>query len=103
RRIPIVSLGGDLADADLVMTPPAHPVQLALRLESLVRAAVSAEEFGLRRTTFDENGVRLALNEPDGPRRILAVGDPDPRFLALSNLLSARGVEMTAAFTPYTA
>src|SRR5690606_20202653 len=57
RRIPIVALGDGLAETDLVMTPPAHPAQTALRLESLVRAAVSAEEFELRRATFDENDV----------------------------------------------
>ena len=103
RRIPVVALGHPIEDADLLMTPPAHPAQAALRLEQLVRAAVSGEEFELRRQTFEERGARLALDQIRGPRRILTVGEPDPRFLALSNVLQKEEVELTAALTPYPA
>lgn len=102
RRLPILALG-QTEGADLVMTPPAHPAQTALRLEQLVRAAVASEEFELRRQTFGDHGVPLTLGASDEPRRILAVGEPDPRFLALSNVLESRSVELTAALTAYTA
>lgn len=103
RRLPVVALGSGLDHPDLMMTPPVHPAQAALRLEHLLRAAVASEEFELRRATFEEKGVRLATESSQAPRRILAVGDPDPRFLALSNHLEERGVHLTAALTPYTA
>lgn len=103
RRLPVVVLGTPDADADLNMTPPIHPAQAALRLEHLVRSAVAVEEFELRRATFEEQGVSLTPTPSDAPRRILAVGDPDPRFLALANVLEEHGAELTAALTPYTA
>lgn len=103
RRLPVLALGRGLDHPDLMMTPPVHPAQAALRLEHLLRAAVAAEEFELRRATFEERAVRLTLDAPESPRRILAVGEPDPRFLALSNHLEDRGVQLTAALTPYTA
>ena len=103
RRLPVVGLGPGLDQPDLMMTPPVHPAQAALRLEHLLRAAVASEEFELRRATFEEHGVRLGSGTSEAPRRILAVGEPDPRFLALSNHLEERGVHLTAALTPYTA
>ncbi|MBN8553731.1 MAG: diguanylate cyclase [Caulobacterales bacterium] len=103
RRLPVVWLGGGDADADLRMTPPVHVAQMALRIEHLIRAAVAAEEFELRATTFQEQGIQLGAPEPDARRRVLVVGEPDPRFLALANLLEASGAELTATLTPYTA
>lgn len=103
RNLPILALGSGLQDADLSMTPPVHPAQAMLRIEQLLRAAVSAEEFMLRRSTFQEHGAQLSLTADARPKRILAVGDPDPRFLALANVLEALDVDLTAALTPYTA
>lgn len=103
RRLPVVLLGGQDHDADLHMTPPVHPAQAALRLEHLVRAAVAVEEFELRRATFEEQGIRLSPTPSEAPRRVLVVGAPDPRFLALANVLEEAGAELTAALTPYTA
>lgn len=109
RRLPIVALGAEGATAqagpfDLVMSGPAHPAQMALRLESLVRAAVAEDEFELRAQTFAERGRRLdpPINDP-APLRVLTVGAPDPKFLALSHALRQLGGEVTGAFTAYTA
>src|SRR5690606_32367954 len=47
RVLPVLALcrpGREAAGADLVMTGPPHPAQLALRLEQLVRGAVAEEE-----------------------------------------------------------
>lgn len=106
RGLPIASLGASGADAayDLRLPARPHPAQTALRLEQLVRAAVAREEFELRAETFQERSARLERpTEPGRPVRILAVGDPAPEFLALSNALDRAGSETIAAFTAYTA
>jgi two-component system cell cycle response regulator PopA len=111
RRLPVIGIGVAQAEVDLeswsydlTLAPPLHPAQAALRLESLVRSAVAEEEFELRLETFAERGRRL--DPPDenvGPYRILAVGEPAPQFLALSNALTRSGAETVGAFTAYTA
>lgn len=109
RRLPVIALGRPLPLADpgvfdLTLAPPLHPAQAAQRLESLVRAAVADEEVELRRETLAGYGRALAAPEPDrSPLRVLAVGEPAPKFLALSNAVAAAGAEVTGAFTPYTA
>lgn len=88
---------------DLAMTAPAHPVQLRIRLEQLVRAALAEEELNLRIETFRQNGQPIDVPPVEAPVRILAAGKPDRRFLALSNALTEDGAEVVAAPTPYTA
>jgi len=66
--------------------------------------AVAEEEFELRRETFAERDRELELPEASSaPLRILAIGEPAPQFLALSNALGQSGVEVVGAFTAYTA
>ncbi|WP_269716963.1 diguanylate cyclase domain-containing protein [Caulobacter sp. NIBR2454] len=109
RRLPVIALGSippgeEQHRFDLVLGHPVHPAQAMLRIESLVRTAIAEEEFELRRETFAERGKRFTAVEPSAqPYRILAVGEPAPQFLALSNTLKASGVEITGAFTAYTA
>ena len=110
RRLPVVAIGEPSAlmeaaqSFDLTLAAPVYPAQMALRLESLVRAAVAEEEFELRVQTFADHGRRLDLpDEPAGGYRVLAVGEPAPQFLALSNALSRGGAEVVGAFTAYTA
>ena len=107
RRLPIMVIGArpdSIKGADLTMSTPPHPAQAALRLEQLGRAAIAEEEFHLRVTTFATRDVKLdARSDDDGPLRVLAAGVADRRFLALSNALTAAGVEVVAAPTPYTA
>jgi two-component system cell cycle response regulator PopA len=109
RRLPVLALGdpdgsGESGPFDLIMRPPVHPAQIALRLESLTRAAVTEEEFELRSLTLAERGKRLEPPKVDqGPLQILTVGEPAPKFLALSHALRACGAETTGAFTAYTA
>ncbi|RAK52073.1 diguanylate cyclase domain-containing protein [Phenylobacterium deserti] len=109
RRLPVVAIGQPDASAgaqdfDLTMAPPLHPSQAVMRLESLVRLAVSEEEFELRLETFADRGRRLDLPEADtSPLRVLAIGEPAPQFLAFSNALARNGAEVVGAFTAYTA
>ena len=110
RRLPVMAVGAPAADHvgqepfDLTLAPPAYPVQVALRLEALLRTAVSEEEFELRTETFADKGRRLDLPEERGHGvKVLAVGEPAPQFLALSNALGRGGAEVVGAFTAYTA
>jgi len=109
RRLPVIAIGHpdpqlDSHAFDLTLAPPVHPAQAVLRLESLVRMAVAEEEFELRLETFAERGRRLDLPEPySEPYRVLAVGEPAPQFLALSNALSRGGADVVGAFTAFTA
>ncbi|MBW8304052.1 MAG: GGDEF domain-containing protein, partial [Brevundimonas sp.] len=109
RRLPVMAIGPDAADwapgiADIAMSSAPHAAQAALRLENLVRAAIAEEEVSLREATFAARGEPLPDAEVDAsPLRVLAAGKPDRHFLALSNALVARGCEVVAAPTPYTA
>lgn len=110
RYLPVIALLGraptaeESATVDLAMTAPAHPVQLRIRLEQLVRAALAEEELNLRIETFRQQGQAIDLPGTDlTPVRVLAAGKPDRRFLALSNALADDGAEVVAAPTPYTA
>ncbi len=109
RRLPVLAIGAaaphwEAGLADIAMSAPPHAAQAALRLEHLVRAAIAEEEVILREATFAARGEPLAAPEPDdSPLRVLAAGKPDRGFLALSNALAARGCEVVAAPTPYTA
>jgi len=110
RYLPVIALMGraptpeESTTVDLAMTAPAHPVQLRIRLEQLVRAALAEEELNLRIETFRQQGQAIDLPMTDlTPVRVLAAGKPDRRFLALSNALAEDGAEVVAAPTPYTA
>lgn len=109
RRLPVIAIGEPSAELqmhgfDLTLAPPLHPAQAAMRLESLTRLAVSEEEIELRAETFAERGRSLDLSEPDiTPYRVLAIGEPAPQFLALSNALERGGADVVGAFTAYTA
>jgi two-component system cell cycle response regulator PopA len=109
RRLAVIGVGLPDPDAlapgfDLTLSPPLHPAQAAMRIDALVRMSVAEEEFDLRAETFADRGRRLDRpEEATGPYRILAVGEPAPDFLALSNALARSGAEVVGAFTAYTA
>ncbi len=109
RRLPVIAIGDPdpLLQGhgfDLTLAPPLHPAQAVMRLESLVRMAIAEEEFELRLETFADRGRRLDLPEPPAAAfRVLAIGEPAPQFLALSNVLARSGADVVGAFTAYTA
>ncbi len=109
RPLPVIGLRTGRAPFDdlgfdLTVAAACHPAQLALRLEQLVRAGAAEEEFALRQSTFAEHGGALPAPSPDtSPYRVLTVGEPAPKFLALLHALKAHGAEVTAAFSAYTA
>jgi two-component system cell cycle response regulator PopA len=107
--LPIIALGApdalfETPAFDLVLSPPLHPAQAVSHIETLVRSAIADEEFELRQKTFAERGKGLERpTDRKDPLRILAIGEPAPQFLALSNLLAKAGAEVVGAFTAYTA
>jgi two-component system cell cycle response regulator PopA len=111
RGLPVLAIGdpdpalqADGFGFDLTLAPPLHPAQAVMRLESLVRLAVAEEEFDLRLETFAARGRTFDVPEPDAtPYRVLAIGEPAPQFLALSNALARNGADVVGAFTAYTA
>jgi two-component system, cell cycle response regulator PopA len=109
RHLPIIAVGMPDAllethDFDLILSPPLHPAQALVRIETLVRCAIAQEEFELRQLTFAEFGKTLERpSQRQDPFRILAIGEPAPQCLALSNLLIKGGTEVIGAFTAYTA
>ena len=109
RRLPVIAIGDpdpilETYGFDLTLAAPLHPAQAAMRLETLVRTAVAEEEFELRALSYGERGYKLEMPEPDAtPYRILAIGEPAPQFLALSNALLRNGADVVGAFTAYTA
>ena len=109
RRLPIMAMGDpdpfqNDRGFDLTLAGPLHPAQAVMRLETLVRTAVAEEEFEVRVETFAERNCVLEAPETDAtPYRILAIGEPAPQFLALSNALARNGAEVVGAFTAFTA
>jgi two-component system cell cycle response regulator PopA len=109
RRLPVIAIGDpdpilESYGFDLTLAAPLHPAQAAMRLETLVRTAVAEEEFELRLATFADRGRKLDMPEMDtSPYRVLAIGEPAPQFLALSNALLRNGADVVGAFTAYTA
>jgi two-component system cell cycle response regulator PopA len=109
RRLPVIGVGAadpalEMRGFDLTLAAPLHPAQAAMRLETLVRTAVAEEEFELRLESFADRGRALDVPEPDaGAYQVLAIGEPAPQFLALSNALARNGAKITGAFTAYTA
>lgn len=109
RRLPILAMGSPDPfqldrGFDLVLAGPIDPGQAVMRLESLVRTAVAEEEFEVRQETFAERGHTLETPAHDAsPYRVLAIGEPAPQFLALSNALARNGADVVGAFTAFTA
>ncbi len=109
RRLPVIAIGDpdpilETYGFDVCLAAPLHPAQAAMRLETLVRTAVAEEEFDLRAETFAQVGRTLDPPDTDvSPYRVLAIGEPAPQFLALSNALLRNGADVVGAFTAYTA
>lgn len=89
---------------DMVFTHDAHPQQIVLMIEHLVRECVAEEEFDTRCITF--NIAPETIDNPDkidSPLGVLSIGSPDPDFLALTHELKTHGVDVVAALSSYSA
>lgn len=112
RLLPVVVIADPQADArghgeafDAVMRAPAHPVQVAARLNLVLRVAIMEDEARLRAMTLAHRGVVVDLGaelEP-GPLRALYVGQPTPFYLGLAQALQQAGGHISCAFSSFTA
>jgi len=89
---------------DAVFTRDAHPQQMVVSIEHLVRACIAEEEYDTRRETFNADLQDLdVLLQSQPALNILSIGRPDPEYLAITHSLRERGVEVTAALSSYSA
>lgn len=109
RRVPVIMARDDdryaIPDGwDMVFTRDAHPQQIALCVEHMVRACVAEEEYDVRCQTFTITPDQtLAMMDNQAPLCLLSVAQPDPEYLALTHRLREQGVEIVAALSSYSA
>jgi two-component system cell cycle response regulator PopA len=107
RRVPVIMIRQDDAYAipagwDMVFTKDAHPQQILLCIEHMIRACVAEEEYDTRRDTFKADLSDLdKVMKDQAPLSVLSIGQPDPEFLALINDLTRQGVEVIGALSSY--
>ncbi|ESQ75470.1 diguanylate cyclase, partial [Asticcacaulis sp. AC402] len=109
RRIPAIMMRHDddyviPAGWDMVFTKDAHPQQISLSVEHLVRACVAEEEYDLRCLTFNNGAQGLDQLMQNQPKlSLLSIGQPDPEFLALTHALKKQDADVVAALSSYSA
>ena len=109
RRVPVIMARNDDGFQvpegwDMAFTRAAHPQQILLTVEHMVRACVAEEEYDTRCQTFDipvEQADRLMQDQ--APLSLLSIGQPHPEYLALTHELRRRGAETIAALSSYSA
>lgn len=91
---------------DAILREPVHALQIAARLQTILRLAVMEDEVRLRAQTLALRGAEVDVASVRGdfrPPQVLFVGEPTPYYLGLEAALRAGGGEVTAAFTSFTA
>ena len=109
RRVPVILMREDNdyhvpEGWDMVFTHDAHPQQIVLMAEHLVRECVAEEEFDTRAATFNIPADEIErVDRLDTPLAILSIGSPDPDFLALTHEMRTRKLDVVAALSSYSA
>ena len=96
----------DTSVFDSVIYPPAHPSQIATRVDSMVRLRSMEREIMRRIETLAQDfNVDYALTDDalSKPFRVLFVGKASPEFMIVINALQEKNVDVVAAFTTFTA
>ncbi len=104
--LPAQSAGDFTALFNTTVLHPAHASQLATRVISLSRLQIMETEMTMRIATLSEtfNAPPAALDPSPRRRiRVLFVGSPSPRFMAIVSALQDSDAEVIAAFTGFTA
>ncbi|AZU04164.1 response regulator receiver modulated diguanylate cyclase [Glycocaulis alkaliphilus] len=100
----IISLAGMFDGASAVVVPPAHPIQIAARVRSLLRLGVLEETASLRLADLGDAGHLLHKPEQkSGPISVLYAGPPDPAYLRLEHALERADAQAVAAFSTFNA
>lgn len=104
RARAIISLAGAFDGAHAVIVPPAHPIQIAARLRSLLRLGVLEETARQRLADLGDAGHLLHKSEQkNGPISVLYAGPPDPAYLRLEHALERAKAQVVAAFSTFNA
>lgn len=96
----------DTSIFDSVIYPPAHPSQIATRVDSMVRLRSMEREIMRRIDTLSADfDVRYTLSDDalSKPFRVLFIGKATPEFMVIINALQEKNVDVVAAFTTFTA
>lgn len=96
----------DTSGFDSVIYPPAHPSQIATRVDSMVRLRSMEREIMRRIETLSKDfDVDYILTDDalSKPFRVLFVGKASPEFMIVINALQEKNVDVVAAFTTFTA
>lgn len=110
-NIPVLALLGNLPplqvrNIDSTLLAPYHPLQIVMRTQALTRLAEMETEITLRLKTLEDDFdiipklSNLASNERF---RILFIGKASAEFMIVINALQKKHVNITAAFTSFTA
>lgn len=111
RPVPIIgAMSRPFPDAsvgfDSTLFAPMHSSQIANRVSSMIRLGVMDGEISRRLETLQtEFGQSPDIGDmsPDRKFRVLFIGKASPSFMVIINALQDKGVEVTAAFTSFSA
>lgn len=91
---------------DSTLFAPMHASQIANRVNAMIRLGVMESEITRRLETLrDDFGQSPDIGDlsPDRKFRVLFIGKATPSFMVIINALQDKGVEVTAAFTSFSA
>lgn len=91
---------------DSIIYTPAHAVQISQRVEAVLRLQRMEREILQRVQTYNEDfGINcdFSLDAVERPFNILFVGKATPSFMSILNALQNQNVNVTAAFSSYSA
>ena len=83
-----------------------HASQIANRVNAMIRLGVmEAEIIRRQKTLLEDFGQTPELGDlsPDRKFRVLFIGKATPSFMVIVNAMQDKGVEVTAAFTSFSA
>lgn len=91
---------------DSTLFAPMHASQIANRVNAMIRLGVMEAEIMRRQETLREDfgqNPKIGDLSPDRKFRVLFIGKATPSFMVVINALQDKGVEVTAAFTSFSA
>lgn len=91
---------------DSALFAPVHPAQIANRVNAMIRLGIMEGEITRRLETLRESfGETVSIGDlnPERKFRVLFIGKASPSFMVVINALQDKGVEVTAAFTSFSA
>jgi len=101
---PVLTIGAHGSADGPTLARPAHPIQIAARLRSLIRLDVLETIAQLRAEDAHDAGAPPAPGEASAEEAsVLYVGAPGPGYLRLQHALLDANVTTVAAFTTFTA